>query len=75
MAWVIIGLIFDVIGALLLASLLYVSKEKAEELSATCYGANPAEILERLRQAKMAKLGAGFIIIGFLLQIYGNICK
>ena len=75
MVWIIIGLIFDVAGALLLASLLYVSKEKAEVLAQTFYGSSPPQIQDRLRQSKKAKWGAFLIISGFLLQAVGNIQK
>jgi hypothetical protein len=74
MPWIIVGLAFDVAGTLILASpLFFVSRKKAEKLGATLFGGNPLQVQDRLRQSKMAKWGALLIIIGFLLQIYGNI--
>ena len=67
------GLSLNVIGTLLLASLLFVSKKKAEELSGTYYGGNEQQRLELLRQSAIAKCRAGLIVAGFLLQIVGSL--
>ena len=76
---VVIGLGFDVVGALVLASGLVVSKKRAMELGrAWLHVKNRPEanlqhppVQDRLRQSRGALAGIGLLIVGFLLQIAG----
>ena len=73
------GLLLDAIGAVLLASLLIVSKEVAVKRTVTrsiyregdprAYDTPPAKALSR--DSKRAIWGAGLLVLGFFLQIIG----
>lgn len=77
--WSIIGLVLDLIGASFLASGLFVSKKRAVELSASryCGGTDDEklkhpQVQDRLKQSRNAKRGIVFLVLGFVLQIIGN---
>jgi hypothetical protein len=77
--WSIIGLVLDLIGASFLAFGLFVSKKTAVSLSVSRYsGGTDDENLElpqvqdRLKQSRNAKRGIVLLVLGFLLQIIGN---
>ncbi|MBN2256197.1 MAG: hypothetical protein JW736_10845 [Deltaproteobacteria bacterium] len=78
--WVIIGLILDLVGVLLLAWDLLISKKRALELGLPHYAGQSDEdnlkhpaVRNLLRQAKHAKIGVVLISLGFLLQLIGNL--
>lgn len=75
-----IGLTFDLMGTILLASGLFISKEKAVELAPGYWKGNSIEeniklppVQYLLKQSHNAKIGVLFLAVGFLLQIIGNL--
>ena len=57
-----------------------VSKEQAARLGSSYFGRGkpyPNErrppVLDRIRQSRNAKIGLGFLAVGYVLQIVGNI--
>ena len=73
------GLALDIIGALILVSGLMISKQRALELGVgRLSGVTDEENLElpqvrdRLIQSRNAKIGALFLVLGFLGQAIGN---
>lgn len=75
----VIGLIFDLIGASVLAWGLIISKKEAIKLGTSRYGGKSDEenlkipaVKDRIIQSRNAKIGLAFLVIGFLLQIVGN---
>ena len=73
------GLILDIIGAVVIAVPLVVSKRKAVEIGVTrLAGDTPKENLQlpavrdRLQQSRLAKWGLGLIALGFALQLIGG---
>jgi hypothetical protein len=77
MAWVnVAGLVCDIIGATVLSVGLFISRERAVELTATRLGGATLEEnlqlpapQDRLRQSRNAAVGLAFLVIGFALQI------
>ena len=76
----VIGLGFDMVGAFILASGLFLSKEKAITLGVPRHGSendadnlNLPQVKDRMKQSHNAKIGMGLLLFGFLLQIIGNI--
>ena len=73
------GLTLDAIGAIVIAVGVFASPAKIEDLvsdGGAYYGDSPdeqsASIRDRLRQSRLAKIGAGLLVLGFALQIVGN---
>jgi rRNA processing protein Gar1 len=76
----IIGLCLDIIGALFLAFGLIISKRKAVELGVAWladeenleenYKTPPVK--DRIIQARNARIGIIFLVLGFVLQIIGS---
>ena len=76
-----IGLLFDIVGAGVLAWSLFVSKKEAIRLGGTYWmPGNDADddeffkvplISHFLVQSKRAKIGLGLLVPGFILQILG----
>lgn len=76
---IIVGLVFDLIGALFLAWGLILTKKQAIELGVSRICGNTDEenlrlptVVDRLRQSRNAVTGIIFLSIGFLLQIIGS---
>jgi hypothetical protein len=75
----IIGLFFDIIGALIIVHGLIISKNKAFLLGSSYIRGKPDEssfksppTADRIKQSKNAILGGLLLIVGFVLQIIGN---
>jgi hypothetical protein len=75
----VLGLVFDVVGAFVLAVVLFISEEEAIELGTGKWSGETAEenlqistVKDRLRQSRNAKIGFAFLALGFALQIFGN---
>ena len=73
------GLIFDVIGVVIIAVPLVVSKRKAVEIGAPHFAGDTLEenlrlpaVRDRLQQSRLAKWGLGLIALGFVLQLVGG---
>ena len=76
-----IGLLFDILGAVVLAWGLFVSKKEAIRLGGTSWmpsgDSDDDELLKEppianfLLQSKRAKIGLGLLVLGFILQILG----
>ena len=76
-----IGLIFDILGAVVLACGLFVSKKEAIRLGSTYWMPNDDSdddeflkvplISHFFLQSKSAKIGLGLLVLGFCLQIIG----
>lgn len=74
----VVGVALQLVGAIVLASGLFISEEGAVELAATRYvGSTPTENLQapaardRLKQSRNAKVGVLFIAAGAFFQIAG----
>jgi hypothetical protein len=74
-----VGLCFDVVGAIILAMGLFISKKSAVELSVSrLSGETPEENLQlpavkdRLRQSHRAMIALPFLVAGFVLQLVGD---
>ena len=74
----VIGLIFDIAGAVFLSYGLIISRKKAIELGKSRFSGNDDKNLElpqvkdRLKQSRNAIIGLALLIFGFLLQIVGS---
>ena len=76
-----IGLLFDILGAVVLAWSLFVSTKEAIRLGVTYWMpdndadddefAKVPPIANLLLQSKRAKIGLGLLVLGFILQILG----
>ena len=76
-----IGLLFDILGAVVLAWGLFVSKKEAFQLGGTYWMPSPDDdddeffkvplISHFFVQSKRAKIGLGLLVLGFILQIIG----
>ena len=71
-----IGLICDIAGATVLSFGLFVTKERAVELSVARFSNKELEsnlkqpqVRDRLKQSRFAKFGLALLVIGFLLQM------
>ncbi|MBI4829427.1 MAG: hypothetical protein HY804_11580 [Nitrospinae bacterium] len=79
--WVsVIGLIFDIIGAVTLSYALIITEEKAIDLGLSYWSSDKREdqrqdprVIDRLKQSRNAKLGLIFLVTGFILQIIGTL--
>ena len=71
---IIIGLIFNLIASLLMAyGRIFRSKETIKNGSKTKGGHNPFEEKHRLKETRLAQIGAIIMVIGFAIQIAGNV--
>lgn len=71
---VIIGLILNLIASFLIAyGRIFRSKETIKKESNTEGGHNPEEERHRLKETRIAQIGAGLMVIGFAVQIIGNV--
>ena len=73
------GLTLDALGAIVIVFGVFVSRTKIENLikdAGVYYNKSPNEqspsIRERIWQSRPAKSGAGLLVFGFVLQIFGN---
>ena len=71
------GLVFDIIGALIIGWGAIVSRKKAVKLAGTWLmnRDNPEDtppIQDKIKQSRNTIIGFGFLITGFILQIIGN---
>lgn len=76
----VIGLLSDIIGAIILSYGLIISKKEAIKLGVSRISGNTDEdnlelpqVKDRLKQSKNALMGLIFLIIGFILQIVANL--
>ena len=80
MRWLnVIGLAFDLSGAVFLARGLIISNKKAIGLGLSRWAAdddskniNLPAVQDRIKQSKNVKIGLFLLVFGFLLQIIGN---
>lgn len=71
---VIIGLILNLIASFLIAyGRIFRSKKTIKKESITDGGHNPEEERHRLKETRIAQIGAGLMVIGFAVQIIGNV--
>ncbi len=71
---IIIGLIFNLVASLLMAyGRIFRSKETIKNESKTEGGHNPFEEKHRLKETRIAQVGAIVMVIGFAIQIAGNV--
>ena len=71
---VIIGLILNLIASFLIAyGRIFRSKKTIEKESKTEGGHNPEEERHRLKETRIAQIGASIMVAGFAIQIVGNI--
>jgi hypothetical protein len=67
----VVGLGFDISGAILLARGLLISPELIAKVSATLYGFNAGDVVDRCQNRVDAMFGLGALVAGFGLQIIG----
>ncbi|MDQ3840763.1 MAG: hypothetical protein M3297_16035 [Thermoproteota archaeon] len=71
---VVIGLVLNLIASFLIAyGRIFRSKETIEKESKTEGGYNPEEERHRLKETRIAQIGASVMVAGFAIQIVGNI--
>ena len=71
---IIIGLIFNLIASFLIAyGRIFRSKETIKNESETKGGHNTFEEKHRLKETRIAQIGAIIMVIGFAIQIAGNV--
>ncbi|MBA3977976.1 MAG: hypothetical protein H0X50_07285 [Nitrosopumilus sp.] len=71
---IIIGLIFNLVASLLMAyGRIFRSKETIKNESKTKGGHNPFEEKHRLKETRIAQVGTIVMVIGFAIQIAGNV--
>ena len=71
---IIIGLIFNLIASFLIAyGRIFRSKETIKNESKTKGDHNPFEEKHRLKETRVAQIGAIIMVIGFAIQIAGNV--
>ena len=75
----VIGLLLDVIGAVLLTAGVIVSKENAIRRGSAYWGGDTPEsnlksppIQDRLKQSRNAIIGGILLVVGFVFQVYGS---
>jgi hypothetical protein len=68
------GLVFNLLGAGVMAVSVIASRPTIERMLATGYGGppNPDAVADRRRQSNLAILGLGLLFIGFLLQLIAS---
>jgi uncharacterized membrane protein (DUF106 family) len=71
---VIIGLILNLIASFLIAyGRIFRSKKTIKKESHTEAGHNQEEEKHRLKETRIAQIGAGLMVVGFAVQIIGNV--
>ncbi|MDQ4022280.1 MAG: hypothetical protein M3224_00970 [Thermoproteota archaeon] len=71
---VIIGLVLNLIASFLIAyGRIFRSKETIKKESNTEGGHNTEEERHRLKETRIAQIGAGLMVVGFAVQIIGNV--
>jgi hypothetical protein len=71
---IIVGLVFNLVASFLIAyGRIFRSKETIEKESKTKGGHNPFEEKHRLKETRIAQIGAIVMVIGFAIQIAGNV--
>lgn len=68
----VVGLVLDMIGALLIARGIFVTEQQAIELTRARWDANPPAAADRLSQSRLAQVGLAILVFGFLLQVVGT---
>lgn len=75
----VVGLLFDIAGAIALACGLIISRSDAIELGVSRYSGSTDEenleltqVQDRLKQSRNAKIGLVLLILGFSLQLVGS---
>ena len=67
-----IGLVLDIVGVVILARGVIVTKERAKALSATSWGSN-TELEKQFRKGtRDSCIGVCILVVGFSLQILGT---
>jgi ABC-type uncharacterized transport system permease subunit len=70
---IITGLCFNLVASFLMAyGRIFRSKETIKNESKTKVGHNPYEETHRLKETRIAQIGAIIMVIGFAIQIAGN---
>lgn len=70
---IILGLVLNLIASFLIAyGTIFRSKKTIEKLSRTDKDHNPEEEKHRLKQTRLAQIGAVVMSTGFAIQIIGN---
>jgi hypothetical protein len=73
---IIIGLILNLIASLLIAyGRIFRSRKTIKKESNTEGGHNPEEEKHRIKETRIAQLGAGLMVVGFAVQIIGNVSQ
>ncbi|MGA8106384.1 MAG: hypothetical protein WB815_06980 [Nitrososphaeraceae archaeon] len=71
---VILGLVLNLIASFLIAyGRIFRSKKTIQKESRTDKEYNPEEERQRLKETRIAQIGAAVMIAGFAIQIIGNI--
>ena len=77
-----IGLIFDLVGSVILVTGLFISKKDALELGLDRWASEKEEdnlllpkVVDRLKQSNRAKIGLIFLLLGILFQLIGTWAK
>lgn len=77
---VIVGLLLNLVGAIILASGLFLSKKRAIKLGVSRYSGGTEgdqlklpQVQDRLKQSRNAKCGVILLALGFLLQVIANL--
>ena len=70
-ALITLGLLLDALGALFLASVLFVGKDEAAKRTEASVGVTDPAYQALLSASRRGKLGAGLLVSGFALQICG----
>lgn len=65
------GLALDMIGVLVIARAVVISRATAKKLAATSWNGNERLQAALERQSRLTCWGAGLMILGFILQIVG----
>jgi len=71
----IIGLVFNLLGSLILGFGMIRSKERIEKESTSYWDGNPYTKKYFYTDKKIGLWGIGFLLIGFLLQVISNFIK
>ncbi len=78
MGVIIIGLIFDIVGACYIVGpwmyfSVWTNKKTAKDAEEKSMRGMDAETEEKNKQRALILIGFGFLVVGFLLQILGNL--
>ena len=71
---IVLGLVLNLIASFLIAyGRIFRSKKTIQKESQTDKAHNPEEERHRLRETRIAQIGAAIMVTGFAVQIIGNI--